>query len=307
MNIFKKFFLGLSIVTFGLAQPSYAQSSSGNVLQQIKLNTDNILSTLNQSPAYLSAFIAEITKMAKSWNAVESSQDDDIIIGTNQGPFGQLYSAFNNNLTTQLSAGQALTQQYLTASSQKTSGNTADPYSQDALSYSIVLGSMLTKSNPMGNNTAYNTAKKNQAQSMQSYIKYASGTNNWLPQAPGAGTPANARYQNFFYTLSAVQSYVAYVLSDLPNQQTTTPLFQQLIQQASDPKLNFFGKIAKEPLGPILRQILMYNAQTFVLMARILKVQQEQLASLAMTNTLLIMSVSNTAGQQLYQRALQTS
>ena len=305
MNILKKFIslctITLSITSFVWVQPTYAQADSSAILAAIKQDTGNILSGINQLPTYLDTYLNDLTKMAKSW----LGKDDSNIIANNQGSFIQLKDAYSDGLSKQLDSSKTLTQQYLAASLANATTLQLDPYNESNLSYSAAIGSGAGS----GTTTKQNApnAQNNQANSASSYIKYAAGANFWLPQANPAWkkSPDKTRYQNFFYSLAAVQSYSSYILSGLLNQQSTDKTSKTLIDQATSS--DFFLNITSESLGPVLRQILMYNAQTYVLLNRMLKLQQQQLASLAMTNSLLITMGSSMVGQQLYTRAQSAS
>ncbi len=120
-----------------------------------------------------------------------------------------------------------------------------------------------------------------------------------------AGTPyAQRKYKAFYTTVSAIQTYNSYILSQLyldnngknslSDQQTT------LIKQASSS--DWFTQVASENLGVVFRQMLMYNSQLFVLMTQLLQAQKQMLATLAMTNTLIVIGDSFTENQ-LYNEA----
>ena len=136
------------------------------------------------------------------------------------------------------------------------------------------------------------------------YLKNVAGLNithtapnlNW-----GGGIENITKYQNFYTTVSAIQSYSAYVLSQMYADETSgkslTTQQLQLTLQASDP--SWLTKVATEEIGIVFRQILLYNSQTYVVMTQLLQAQKQMLSTLAMTNTLIVIGDSFTENQLL--------
>ena len=105
-------------------------------------------------------------------------------------------------------------------------------------------------------------------------------------------------------TISAIQTYNAYLLSQVYSDYVNgTQLTQQqnsLMQQASNAA--WFTQVASENIGLVLRQILMYNSQVYVLLSQLVQTQKQALAAQAMTNTLIVIGNEFT-GSQLLLRA----
>lgn len=136
------------------------------------------------------------------------------------------------------------------------------------------------------------------------YIKNVSGMRlrHVVPQQNWQGTADNQKkYREFYGTVSAIQTYDAYVLSQLysdnANGGTLTSQQTQLMQQASGS--TWFTQVASENLGVVFRQMLMYNSQLYVLMTQMLQTEKQLLATLAMTNTLIVIGDQFPEGQLL--------
>lgn len=97
-------------------------------------------------------------------------------------------------------------------------------------------------------------------------------------------------YQNFYKTISSIQTFNAYVLGELyadyHSGGTASYSQAKLIQQASNSE--WFATVMSEPIGLVLRQLLMYNSQNLAIMTQLLQTQKELLAAQAMANTLMI-------------------
>jgi hypothetical protein len=150
-------------------------------------------------------------------------------------------------------------------------------------------------------------AAGNPVDSAYNYIKNASGMNitHEVPLASWVGSEdAKAKYLDYYKTISAVQSFNTYVLSalyvDSQNNYNLSQKQLDLMKQASDP--NWFVEVASENIGIVLRQILLFNSQTYVLLIKMFETAKQQLAAQSITNTLLIMGNQFTE-KDLYNRA----
>lgn len=297
MRIIKKSILGL-VATCFLIPTVYAQDASSAMvvlLAQIKQNTDRVLASIDNYPAYLGSYFGALTRMAMSWLDTEDSGT----ISNNQYSFAQLTAAYRSNESAQASLSQAMTRDYLAAS--KSAANLKkSPYNENDLSYMSVLGQLAKQpSNPYDTKNAAETSARN-------FISNASGTGFVFPQADSRwpDSIAKQRYQNFFYTLAAIQSYDSYIISSLYNPTEKDKLASDLVDRASSS--DWFEQVKNESLGAVLRHILMYDSQIYVQLNRLVKLQQQQMATIGMTNTLLIMMGGSMSGPQLYQKASST-
>jgi hypothetical protein len=88
-----------------------------------------------------------------------------------------------------------------------------------------------------------------------------------------------------------VQSFNTYVLSalyvDRIKNYSLSTTQKNLMDIASSEQ--WFEEVASEEIGVVLRKILLFNSQTYVLLIKLLELQKQQAASQAITNTLLIM------------------
>lgn len=128
------------------------------------------------------------------------------------------------------------------------------------------------------------------------YIKTASGLliNHTSPTSGLSWVNkdnAFLNYVKYYNTISAVQTYNAYIMSklyiDAKNNHKLSDAQQALIKQASSS--DWFIQVASERIGIVLRQILMYISQSYVLQIRTLDTQKDMLTAQAMTNTLLVL------------------
>lgn len=130
------------------------------------------------------------------------------------------------------------------------------------------------------------------------YIKNAGGLTlvHTIPNPNWQGTDEDVkRYQNYYNTIMAVESFNGYVLSnqyaEYQNGNTFTTTQNNLISQASNS--DWISKIATEDLGIVLRQLLMFESQNYVLTTQLLQTQKQLLAAQVMTNALTIMTQQN--------------
>jgi hypothetical protein len=262
-----------------LATPA-PPSASESYLKDIR---DTLLININKLPIYL----GQLTKLSLSWLA----PDDSSATASLQNSFTTLTNARLQNARTQSDSQIKLLGDFL--------GN---PTSQDSfpnandISYQTLLNQPYFPINPRSN-----------ADPAYTYTQYAAGLNirhimpspNWVPNKP-----AIAMYMNYYNTASAVQTYNGYILSELYSNSKNNNSFKQtqdsLVQQASNS--TWFTQIASENIGVVLRQILLYNSQTYVLLADLLETQKKLLAAQAMNNALLV-AVNQEAENRLYSKA----
>lgn len=247
-----------------------AEAGTGDaLLQQIADNTANTLQKVNDLPAYL----ATLGQFIAAW----ITPDDSDTTANMQSNFSQLGNLLIQDQTTQNSLQAQLNNDLLTGTTKTTLPNAND------LVYSTILGSPFYNPDPRGSSVVpqYN------------YIKNASGLTlqHILPSPGWRGTKDNQiKYINYYNTVMAIQSYGGYILSNhyADGNQLNT-LQTTLITQASDPDA-WFTHVASENIGWVLRQILMYQSQSFVLLTQLVQTQKQMVAAQVMTNAAVIAS-----------------
>lgn len=130
------------------------------------------------------------------------------------------------------------------------------------------------------------------------YIKNAGGLTlvHAIPN-PGWQGPEDdvKRYQNYYNTIMAIESFNGYVLSnqyaDYQNGNNFTTTQNNLISQASNS--DWISQIATEDLGRVFRQILMFESQNYILTTQLIQLQKQLLTAQVMTNALTIMTQQN--------------
>ncbi len=238
----------------------------------------SILTVVDQLPTYLQ----KVANLATSMLAADNQGSDPVnwsTYWTNQQTWltGLSTNALNNQ-TNQVALQSSLLTTFF-GSANISAGN---PQNLNDLSYSTLLGQPLLSPDPRGTvNSALN------------YLTNAASLGITYP-APSAGWRGNGdaqkAYAGFYNTVTSVQTYNAYVLSGLYEDSVTlandTSLRSQLITQSTNS--NWFTSVITNDLGWVLRQILLYGSQTYVLMDQLLQTQKQMLSTLAMTNSLLV-------------------
>jgi hypothetical protein len=150
-----------------------------------------------------------------------------------------------------------------------------------------------------------NTDSKSRPEELvKDYVRNLTGANYAFPQPPQttAGKPA-PNYTFFYHSVAAIQSFNTRILSKLlvvPDKNGQSQR-EFLMNQASSS--SWFKNIGEEDLGLVLRHILMYDSQIYVQLMKLEKLQQDQIAAHAMTNTLLIFIADQMVGTQLRTQA----
>jgi|GEM_PF-1174133 hypothetical protein len=293
MSMFFSLAFVMSMFTVGTVQAAETTPSSTggasctgtDCLPPILQNTTGILSAVSNIPKYLQKMV----EFALNWEA----KDDSTYTSQMQAYFDTLGKNVSQNNQAQLSAQQQLiatiVNQPLTSFSP--ASNSPKPAilgplpNINDLAYSSMLGfPPVTKNAP-----AYNPIN---------FVNYAGGAGlpHALPTAPAGGAGINASpylltYQAYYNTVVSIESFNGFVLSGLAadsanGPKSNTNIQNTLIAQASNS--NWIANIASEELGKVLRQILVFQSQTYVLMTQLLQTQKQLLTASVMTNTLLI-------------------
>ncbi|TAK75168.1 MAG: hypothetical protein EPO11_05750 [Gammaproteobacteria bacterium] len=253
--------------------------TSTEYLRQIAANTYGTLVAVNNIPVYLS----ELTEMAMSWLAQDT--DGDSIISTNQDRFAGLGYWSVQDMDVQNNMQQQLIADMMHRPVSDFTNPPDNPTilglfpTVNDIAYSTVLGAPPA---PKGSASAYN------------YIKNASGMTLYhvIPGITWVGTKDDRdRYSAYYSTIMSVSSYNGYLLSNLvaenQNGNQLSDLQNQLIGQVSNS--GWILQIATEDLGKVLREILLFDSQSYVLLTQLLQTEKQMLAAHAMTNTLLLL------------------
>lgn len=281
-NSIKKFLL-ISGAVFSVSvvavQTLRAQDTTGGggggteilLLQQIVNNTQGILNQVNNLQNVLQA----VGLLATAW----ITPDDSEVTSTQLVPnFTNLGKLINTSLAQQVSM-QPTINTTLFASTKPSD----IPYAND-LTYSTILGAPFFSKDPR------DTSSK-KVDSALNYILNASGINipHIAPNLAWQGaTTDQDNYQAYYSAVISAETFGAYILSQQYADKTQLNEVQTaLVTQASD-ATNWMAKVASENIGWVLRQLLLYQSQSLVLMTQLVQTQKQIATASAMTNTLFI-------------------
>lgn len=122
-----------------------------------------------------------------------------------------------------------------------------------------------------------------------------------IPKVTWRGEGVRA-YENYYKTVMAIESYNQYILSDLyvdyQSGNKLSELQNSLIEKASSK--TWFTEVSSAYIGIVLRQILMYESQMYILLNELLKTQKQLVYTQAMNNSLLILN--NTTNEDVLVR-----
>ncbi|EKD70443.1 MAG: hypothetical protein ACD_46C00533G0004 [uncultured bacterium] len=266
------------------AAPPPAPTASELYLKQIADNTYKTLAAINNLPTYM----GNLFMLASSWLTQDpaSTNDPTSMILKTQQSFGGIGNEYIKNINEQnqqvpnVMAAVLGVPPGLFSSSSVTQAPILSvlPYVND-LSYTSMLGMPPTK----GGMNPFN------------YVIFSSGSaiNHVIPDPNWQGKDEDKRrYSNFFNTMVAIQSFNTYAMShlfaNLKNGNQLTKAQNNLIMQASDP--NWLASIGTEELGKVLRHILLFESQNYVLMTQLVQMQRDLLTAQLMGNTLMMSS-----------------
>lgn len=269
-----------------LSQIAGSSKNATQLLQQISDNTYNTLTAINNIPTYL----GNLFQLATSWLTLDDPSKDpsSMIVKTQPNFYGVGYQYINNmNIQNAQSSNTMANVLGVPASDFSAGGMLGSspfpkilislPYVND-LAYSSMLGMPPAQ---MGGFDPFN------------YVNYASGMNlhHVIPVPDWQGSDKDkTKYKNFFNTMVAIQSFNAYQLSNLAanskNGNQLTQVQNNLINQASD--AGWLATIGTEELGKVLRHILLFESQNYVVMTQLVQAQRDLLTAQIMTNTLLM-------------------
>ncbi|OGT38562.1 MAG: hypothetical protein A3F11_04720 [Gammaproteobacteria bacterium RIFCSPHIGHO2_12_FULL_37_14] len=139
------------------------------------------------------------------------------------------------------------------------------------------------------------------------FVKNAAGLSiihypPWTYKFQNKNVTDQSIYAANYNTLMAIETFDAYVLSgyyvDYLNK--TPPDQLELFKQANNK--TWTDQLNSQPIGYVLRQMLLYESQSFVLMSQLLQTSKQMVAAQAMTNTLLILN-NQSNEKKLFQKA----
>lgn len=282
----RNFFIVIAaVVSTTIFYSPASKADDTQLLQQILATLNAFFASFKDfSQAYLTAFneyAINFGSFAMAWVNPDKSDSTAKI----QGSLTNYMNFTWDNNSQQLEMQNSLLQSLF--------GNdvTTTPSYVNDLNYSILLGG---KPYPVGNSSPTPEQLK---QSVKNYVTYASSLNikHQLPAKEGmAGGKLNIeKYENFYKTLTSVQTYNAYLISDFYanylNGNQLTNLQTDLKDQASS--ADWFKHVASEAnIGIILRQLLMFDSQIYLLFMQLLENEKQLLAAVAMTNSLLVLN-----------------
>jgi hypothetical protein len=275
LSFFKKS-LVLATAVFCVALVGITNSNAASdsaYLAQIAKNTSGMLTKLNNLPATL-AGLDTVIKMAISW----LQPDDSDATAAMQGNFaitGKMLGEANPNIA-------ATNQQILAALfnvSAKSKRTFASVPDINTFTYPTFLGTPLASG---GSSTA-----------TLSYIMNASGVTlpHQFPSDSWQGDPYSVvQYKNLYQVITSISTFNSAVLTDLyyRHGKDFTTAQEALITKAGSS--DWIQEVSTEELGKVMRQLLLFTAQQYVLSSELIKLQKQALMASVMTNTLLILN-----------------
>ncbi|OGT37347.1 MAG: hypothetical protein A3F12_06205 [Gammaproteobacteria bacterium RIFCSPHIGHO2_12_FULL_38_14] len=294
LNRLKKISIFIGILFFSIQSSSHAQeqqsSQSDGYLKLIADNTYSILGKINDIPKLLDT----LTKMALSFLSDESDPSSKTSsVPLMQSDFTALGTLFTQNNVvnpTFQQFQQQLTLALLDPDKKFSDANgllAAQPNIND-LVYATLMGLPpdLKASGDTELSTLLNTASFN-------YIKNATGLT--IPHIPPSfgWNPTDIvtkRYVSYYNSVIAAQSFGAYALGQIyqetRNNNQMNTIQTNLLTKATN--ADWFAGITTKELGKILREILMFESQNYVLMSKLLETEKQILTAQIMTNTIMI-------------------
>lgn len=280
-------------IAITLAQPSnlYAQQGN-NYLYWIMVYTNGILQQVNNLPNYLSGLGQYII----SW----MTQDNSSSTTTMQQTFATIGSQLANDVTLELAQQPQLTAALFSPPPPAPALTTANLSAPSNVQSSIL--NLLPNINELTYSSLLGQPPSPKAPNVSgapfSYIKNASGLTllHTMPNPGWRGTQVDQyRYSSVYNTIMSIASYNAYVLSNqMVEAQQGLPLSNaqiSLINQASSS--GWSAQVATEELGKVLRQLLLFQSQSYVLISDMIRTQKQLLNAQVMTNALLILQNQN--------------
>lgn len=253
--------------------------SINSIIQNISNNTDAILKNIN----IMFTYMTQLSTFAQTWlnadNTPGTNPDWSANWSNEQNALANLSNLTLQNESNQFSMQQQLLNNFFNLNT--VNNNTLDNIND--LSYTTLLNAPLITPDPRGNDV----------DSATNYLLNVSGLTLPLQQPDtnfNGSQSAQKTYTNFYNTITAVKTYNTFALSrlylDSKNATNSNNLRNKLIAQSSNSQ--WFIDVISNDLGWVLRQILLYSSQNYILNDQLLQVAKQIAATAAMTNTLLI-------------------
>lgn len=255
----------------------------GDYLKIIAQNTSNMLIKLNNVPDYINTMVQFAVNMQRS--------DDSPATSEMQANFAKIGLLLSKDYVMQ----QGMQMQI--------NGDVLGPMVKSLPNKNdLVYSSLLAAYDPNDPNSKAALA------SAYNYIRNASGVGLATAPPRGTATGVNAdAYKAYYNTVTSVKSFNAYVLSnrlaEMLNGNGLNPAQTALQVQASSS--NWIAQVATEELGKVVRQLLVFQSQSYVLLAEMLQTQKQMLMAQAMTNALLI-AANKENEDKMYDQAQST-
>ncbi len=275
---FKKWILGSFIFFSAFGTNAFAQSDA--LLQQIANNTQAIMQSVSNLPAY----IQQATAFILMWTNTDSSDTSKNL--------GQAFQDYQTSISANYKAQASTTiQQRLL---KDFFGDATPSTFIDANDVVYQIFPMQPQKFLYFNPDPRATNQQSAPDYAYNYLRYASGLNvsHIKPEPAWNGKKTQKdRYNAYYYSISAVQTYNAYALSNLyanyNNGDNLSKTQQALITQASSS--DWFTQVGGENISVVVRQILMYESQIYVLLSHMYNLEKQMLTAQTMNNTLLIL------------------
>lgn len=246
-------------------------------LQQIASNTSNILQQVNG----LQTVLANIM----SWTLADDSKPTAIL----QGNLNNIGIDIINNYNAQMSYLQpGANPSFNDIQFNQINGVTPQnaPYAND-LAYSTVLGIPYWTNDPRKGKVSFDPVANFITNASAIDLRHTVPGLTWQGQQDDID-----RYQNYFNNAMAVESFGAFALSNLyadnANGFKLSTDQQALLNMVNNSNSNWFNTVASENIGYVLRQLLMFQSEAFVLMTQMLQTEKQMLTAQVMTNTLIL-------------------
>lgn len=256
-------------------------NNSQNYLKQIQDYTRQILEKLNNSPL-------QINELIQSW----LKKDDSDFTKSIQADFTSFGNQINQAQATQYDTNyMGRLNQSLLYQNNKAPDPKAIPYAND-LVYSSLFDSPIIPEPRKNIDSRYNYLGNLSG----IFVPHKIPNLSWTKQ--NNDDNSIEKYFSYYSTTIAAESFDASVLARLyatdKNPQETEKLKTRmnLVKKATDP--NWFTKITTQELGIVLRQMLLFQSQTYVLLNDLLDTQKQMLTAQVIQNSLLIQNGQQT-------------